>query len=324
MNLQRSRLRKPDDVRAHLYPHLQPVVKRPGNRAERIGLGDFRYDRRGLILLAVSNERDPPGNSVRRGASRYCDRQSGTDRNTKIHCDRLADAAAGCKPYPMSPESLMCSSILKACDFCGLVALILLVPLFARAEDRVSPLVAQLIIGIAPTWNSMNGQLQRFDRTSDGWRAAGSPIAVLFGKSGLAWGRGLINGQEDGPIKVEHDHRAPAGVFRIGTIYTYDKSLPLDANYPFHTVGPGDAWSTIFATTITTSTLRWTQKILQPGSKNKKCAAATSRIAGSLKSGTMPIRRCRDLAVRSFFTFGEDQLDPQPAARPWQKTRWWN
>jgi hypothetical protein len=43
-----------------------------------------------------------------------------------------------------------------------------------------------------------------------------------------------------------------------------------------------------------------------------------------LKSGTTQIRRRRDLAVRSFFTFGEDQLDPQPAARPWQKTRWWN
>jgi L,D-peptidoglycan transpeptidase YkuD (ErfK/YbiS/YcfS/YnhG family) len=125
---------------------------------------------------------------------------------------------------------------------CRMFFFLLLVPLFARGEDRVSPSVTQLIIGIAPSWNSMNGQLQRFDRTRNGWRAAGSPTAVLFGKSGLAWGRGLINGQQDGPIKVEHDHRAPAGVFSIGTIYTYDKSLPLNADYPFHTVGPGDAW----------------------------------------------------------------------------------
>src|ERR1700757_1180892 len=107
MNLQRSRLRKPDDLRVHLYPHLQPVVKRPGNRTEGIGLADFGYGRIGMILLAVSHERDPPVNSARRGASRYCDRQSGTDRNTKIHCDRLTDDAAGCKPYPMSPESFM-------------------------------------------------------------------------------------------------------------------------------------------------------------------------------------------------------------------------
>jgi L,D-peptidoglycan transpeptidase YkuD (ErfK/YbiS/YcfS/YnhG family) len=28
----------------------------------------------------------------------------------------------------------------------------------------------------------------------------------------------------------------------MGTIYTYDRSLPAGANYPFHTVGEGDAW----------------------------------------------------------------------------------
>jgi len=123
-----------------------------------------------------------------------------------------------------------------------ILVLLLLVPVLTRAENRIDLSVTQLIIGIAPTWNSVNGQLQRFDRTSDGWRAAGAPVPVLFGKAGLAWGRGLINGQGDGLTKVEHDHRAPAGVFRIGTIFTYDKSLPPGASYPFHTVGPGDAW----------------------------------------------------------------------------------
>jgi L,D-peptidoglycan transpeptidase YkuD (ErfK/YbiS/YcfS/YnhG family) len=120
--------------------------------------------------------------------------------------------------------------------------LLFLLPVFSQAEDRVSPSVTQIIIGIAPTWDSMNGRLQRFDKTSEGWRAAGPPAPVLFGKSGLAWGRGLIEGQDQGRLKMEHDHRAPAGVFRIGTIYTYDRSLPAGANYPFHTIGEGDAW----------------------------------------------------------------------------------
>jgi L,D-peptidoglycan transpeptidase YkuD (ErfK/YbiS/YcfS/YnhG family) len=110
------------------------------------------------------------------------------------------------------------------------------------AQDSLSPSVTQLIIGIAPTWNTMTGRLQRFDRTSGGWQAAGPPVPVLFGKSGLAWGRGLISGQDRGLVKKEHDHRAPAGVFQIGTIYTYDRSLPEGADYPFHTVGDGDAW----------------------------------------------------------------------------------
>ncbi len=111
-----------------------------------------------------------------------------------------------------------------------------------HAEDRLSPSVSQLLVAIAPSWDSMNGKLQRLEKTAAGWHPSGPPIAVLFGKSGLAWGRGLLVGQGGGPVKVERDHRAPAGVFRIGMIYTYDHSLPPDADYPFHTVGERDAW----------------------------------------------------------------------------------
>src|SRR5271154_6835081 len=131
-------------------------------------------------------------------------------------------------------------------NYCPIVlplcTLLLLVPSTTRGDDRISPSVNQLVIGIAPTWASMHGQLQRFDKTPAGWHAAGLPVPVLFGKSGLAWGRGVINGEGGAPNKVEHDHRAPAGVFRIGLIYTYDRALPPGANYPFHTVGEGDAW----------------------------------------------------------------------------------
>jgi L,D-peptidoglycan transpeptidase YkuD (ErfK/YbiS/YcfS/YnhG family) len=126
--------------------------------------------------------------------------------------------------------------------FTLLRALLLLFPFCSHADDRVNPSVSQLIVGVAPTWDSMNGQIQRFDKTAEGWRPAGPPVPVLFGKAGLAWGRGLINEKDQGPVKMEHDHRAPAGVFRIGIIYTYDRSLPSGAIYPFHTVGESDAW----------------------------------------------------------------------------------
>jgi L,D-peptidoglycan transpeptidase YkuD (ErfK/YbiS/YcfS/YnhG family) len=110
------------------------------------------------------------------------------------------------------------------------------------AGDHLASSVTQLVVGVAPSWDSMTGKLQCFDRTAKGWEAVGPPVAVLFGKHGLAWGRGELAGTGNGPIKVERDNRAPAGVFQIGTIYTYDKALPGGANYPFHTVGPGDAW----------------------------------------------------------------------------------
>jgi L,D-peptidoglycan transpeptidase YkuD (ErfK/YbiS/YcfS/YnhG family) len=112
----------------------------------------------------------------------------------------------------------------------------------SEAADQLDSSVRQLIIGIAPTWNSMHGQLQRCERTEKGWRTVGMPIPVLFGREGLAWGRGELNGVGSGPTKVERDHRAPAGVFKIGRIYTYDEALPAGANYPFRTVGAGDAW----------------------------------------------------------------------------------
>ena len=44
----------------------------------------------------------------------------------------------------------------------------------------------QLILGIAPTWNSMRGELRLFERArGGGWTAAAGPFPVLFGKNGL-------------------------------------------------------------------------------------------------------------------------------------------
>jgi L,D-peptidoglycan transpeptidase YkuD (ErfK/YbiS/YcfS/YnhG family) len=119
-----------------------------------------------------------------------------------------------------------------------LIALSLTV--ICRGDDRLSPSVQQLVVGIAPNWESMHGWLVRLDRTSTGWKAAGSAVPVLFGKEGLAWGRGLLSGE--GNQKVERDKKAPAGLFKIGLVYTYDQTLPQGSSYPFYTVGPGDAW----------------------------------------------------------------------------------
>jgi L,D-peptidoglycan transpeptidase YkuD (ErfK/YbiS/YcfS/YnhG family) len=110
------------------------------------------------------------------------------------------------------------------------------------AANRLESSVRQLIIGIAPGWNSMTGEMALLQKNGDSWTKATPPIKVLFGKNGLAWGRGEIVGLGGGPEKVERDNRAPAGVFKIGTIYTYDQNLPPGADYPFHTVTAADAW----------------------------------------------------------------------------------
>ena len=49
----------------------------------------------------------------------------------------------------------------------------------------------QLMLGTAPTWNSMRGELRLFERPRGGdWKIVAGPFPVLFGKNGLAWGTG--------------------------------------------------------------------------------------------------------------------------------------
>lgn len=125
--------------------------------------------------------------------------------------------------------------------------LVLVLPLLLIASSARTAGVPndceQLIVGLAPDWNSMRGELQRFERSGNGpWRPVARPVPVLFGKSGLAWGRGLAGQEESGLRKKERDGRAPAGVFRIGRIYTYDPALPAGADFPFHQVTKADAW----------------------------------------------------------------------------------
>lgn len=123
------------------------------------------------------------------------------------------------------------------------ILLPLLLASSAHAAAGVPDDCSQLILGIAPGWNSMRGHLQLFERSGNGpWTATGPSIAVLFGKNGLAWGSGLAGQNEAGLRKEERDGRAPAGIFQIGKIYTYDKQLPPGADYPFHQVTTADAW----------------------------------------------------------------------------------
>jgi len=115
----------------------------------------------------------------------------------------------------------------------------------ARAGDgaTLDPNVRQLIVSVAGGWDSTTGKLMTLDRTAEGgWKPALGPIPVLFGKNGLAWGRGALGTDEPGRHKVERDARAPVGVFALGTIYTYDRALPKGSDYPFHTVTLADAW----------------------------------------------------------------------------------
>lgn len=80
----------------------------------------------------------------------------------------------------------------------------------------------QLLLVVAPGWDSEVGHLQRFVRGAslDGWQPVGRSVPVSLGRAGLAWGRGLhsVAGLAE-PLKREGDGRAPAGVFAITALF---------------------------------------------------------------------------------------------------------
>src|ERR1041385_951275 len=122
--------------------------------------------------------------------------------------------------------------------FGGIVALVVSSGYAAGVPDDCT----QLIVGLAPDSNSMRGEMQLFERAGGNWSAVSQRWPVLFGKHGTAWGTGLAGQNESGLRKTERDGRAPAGVFAIGKIYTYDAQLPPGADFPFHQVTKADAW----------------------------------------------------------------------------------
>lgn len=116
----------------------------------------------------------------------------------------------------------------------------------AGSENDAGPVAAtptptddatQLITVVTPSWDAPDGSLRRFARDGDGWRELGPPIAILLGRSGLGWGRGL-HGEGappglDGEEKREGDGRSPAGLFRLGTTLGYAPSPPPGAVAPY-------------------------------------------------------------------------------------------
>ncbi len=101
----------------------------------------------------------------------------------------------------------------------------------------------QLLVSVANSWDSYRAEMWCFSKTEEGWIATrAEPIPVLFGKNGMAWGKGLWPKDPEGRLKREGDRRTPAGLFKIGTVFGYDSSIPGGGSYPYNQVDRWDAW----------------------------------------------------------------------------------
>lgn len=100
----------------------------------------------------------------------------------------------------------------------------------------------QLVVCIAETTQSTEGTLRLFHREGDKWEPDAESWPVLFGKNGLAWGRGL-NAPQEGLQKREGDGRTPMGRFQIYQVLGYESHLPSGSkNWPYHVITDRDAW----------------------------------------------------------------------------------
>jgi zinc D-Ala-D-Ala dipeptidase len=89
-----------------------------------------------------------------------------------------------------------------------------------RAEIDAS---RQLVVVITPSWTSTVGTMTRFGRATQtsAWTRLGSPIPLVVGRTGIAWGVGFDNVSTDGPHKHEGDGKAPAGIFPLDTAFGF-------------------------------------------------------------------------------------------------------
>lgn len=65
--------------------------------------------------------------------------------------------------------------------------------------------------------------MRRFERSTHAspWRSLESPIPLVVGRTGIAWGAGFDNVSTEGPHKHEGDGKAPAGVFELDTAFGF-------------------------------------------------------------------------------------------------------
>lgn len=83
----------------------------------------------------------------------------------------------------------------------------------------------QLIVVTTRNWDDIQGTAQRYERHGPVFEKFQAPFAVVLGKNGMGWGKGLLDpGPVQGPIKQEGDGKAPAGIFKLGTAFGYDAS----------------------------------------------------------------------------------------------------
>jgi D-alanyl-D-alanine dipeptidase len=117
---------------------------------------------------------------------------------------------------------------MKLDALCSSIALLALASLAGAQSPRNRAFLSSTQIVVVNTrgWNAVDGVLWRYERArpSKKWRLVGKPIPVVVGRSGMAWGIGVLPTETRSaldPVKKEGDGRSPAGLFALTTAFGY-------------------------------------------------------------------------------------------------------
>ena len=99
------------------------------------------------------------------------------------------------------------------------------------------------MVGSTDSWKSSILTISVYQR-SEGkpWLKTAGPWKGRCGKNGLAWGRGLHPVPKNLPAKIEGDWRSPAGVFALGGVWGYEKSVPRMPGMAYRQISSRDLW----------------------------------------------------------------------------------
>ena len=99
-------------------------------------------------------------------------------------------------------------------------------------QRSASPLPAdsdQLLTVVTADDAATTGTLRRYQREQGEWQPVGAPMAIVVGRTGLAWGRGLATENPvDGPVKREGDGKSPSGMFDLGPVFGFAPAAEMD------------------------------------------------------------------------------------------------
>jgi len=128
-----------------------------------------------------------------------------------------------------------------------LSSLFIVFVLTCTSNGQNSPLSSstQIVVVTTADWKSITGHAQLFERKKPGasWKEAGVPFEIVVGKTGLAWGSGLLTGSTEirkatDPLKREGDGKAPAGVFRLSKAFGYAPQPPAGVKLDYVSLSP--------------------------------------------------------------------------------------